>query len=126
MYTQSMHRFSRKLLCLWIALLVALSPLQAGASGLADALGTQDLMLMTTENTTVRADLAPGQTCDECKTEQACFSYDCTLGQCANCVTLLPPSTRISRFLATSQIDRQANEGPARLLSDSLFRPPKI
>ena len=51
MYNPAMHRVSRKLLCLLTALLVALSPLQGG---LADALGTQDaLLLLSIENTTV-------------------------------------------------------------------------
>ena len=125
-----MHRPSTKLLCLWTALLLALSPLQGVANGLPDDPEIQDASMLfsvlSIENTTVSIDMAPGQSCDECNTEENCFSYNCTLAQCANCAVVLSSSSRISLPPVARQMIHRFDEGPARLLLDSLFRPPKI
>lgn len=125
-----MRRLLKKILSLSTALLVALMPLQVAADSFADASGTEDkrvqesIVIPGVEAHT--AELAASQSCEQCEVEESCLIINCPTGHCTSCATLLSSHARDFSFPVSDQNTRRLNEGPARLLFDSLFRPPKV
>ncbi len=109
---------------------MALSSLQVATASFADAPGTQDNVIqkpaVLVEDTTISLDIALDQTCDQSNTEDNCFVYSCPSGYCTTCIMLMSPATQISLYSVAGLKIPLADDGFARLDSDSLFRPPKV
>lgn len=120
----------RKALCIYTAMLVALMPLQLAMAGNTGASETQHSgfqeLIAPSDVKASRAELRPTQPCEECQIDESCISYNCTSGQCGNCMTLLPSLSRIYSIPVTGQNLNPFREESARLLPDLLFRPPQI
>ena len=95
-----MFRYSEKLLVIFLALLLGLSPLQGALAGVVNSFEQKENAHQMSD-THCAASMDVGNVSHDgtqCSTQNDCHEQDCSTGHCASCVmAVLPEVSRISR-----------------------------